>query len=459
MPPDKEEKSDDSSPFPKIEPWPAQVLGPELMTELVAQLRRYIVADEHQLTAIALWTIFTHSHDCFDHSPILAVTAPTIRSGKTSVLNVIGRLVSRPLPSSNVTTAIFRAIDLFSPTLIADEADTYLSDNKNLIGVLNSGFDRHSARIGRNVGENYTKFRNFSTWCPKAIGAVGRLPPSLADRSIEIRLQRKRSDEAVERLSIHRLEELTSLARKIIRWSADHHEYLGRDEPPFPSNLADREADKWRPLLSIAAALGEHWLRKAHEAATHLSNLDDPAERLSDAERLIRDMAAVFEAKPNADWLATEALATALAQLPDSHWSGRQSSGFAKFMALTLKPFRLRPRQKNLGANKVLRGYFRADVLDMAARYGRPAAGESPASTRATSDTAATAATAATRASSEEAVSANASSLGSEANNKSIVVQNDSGSSANSVPTPADDPCDLPLFGGQLDGEQPGTLQ
>ena len=61
--------------------------------------------------ALALWTVFTHTFDAWESSPRLALTSPVPGCGKTTVLSLLGQLVRRPLPTSNITSAVvFRAI-------------------------------------------------------------------------------------------------------------------------------------------------------------------------------------------------------------------------------------------------------------------------------------------------------------------------------------------------------------
>jgi hypothetical protein len=87
-----------------------------------------------------LWVAHTYLLDRFLVSPRLGVRSPTKGCGKTLLLDVLGRLVLRPLPAANVTSsAIFRVIEGHCPTLLVDEADTFLYDNDELRGVLNSG--------------------------------------------------------------------------------------------------------------------------------------------------------------------------------------------------------------------------------------------------------------------------------------------------------------------------------
>ena len=76
------------------------------------------------------------------------------RCGKTTALHVLAALVHRPLPAANVTAAaLFRSVEQFRPTLLIDEADSFLRDREELRGVLNSGHVRASAVVVRTVRE------------------------------------------------------------------------------------------------------------------------------------------------------------------------------------------------------------------------------------------------------------------------------------------------------------------
>ena len=70
----------------------------------------------------------------------LAFTSPEKRCGKTTALDAVGLVACRPLVTANVTAAaIFRTIEAAGPTLLIDEADTFLRDNEDLRGILNAG--------------------------------------------------------------------------------------------------------------------------------------------------------------------------------------------------------------------------------------------------------------------------------------------------------------------------------
>ena len=56
------------------------------------------------------------------------------------MIDVLWRLTWRPLQTANVTAAsVFRVVEMQPPTLLMDEADTYLHEKHELRGILNSG--------------------------------------------------------------------------------------------------------------------------------------------------------------------------------------------------------------------------------------------------------------------------------------------------------------------------------
>ena len=140
--------------------------------------------------------LHAYALDAFDHSPILAVSSPVKRCGKSTLLSVLAVLVDRALHAANVTTAVlFRVIESQKPTLLLDEADTWLNDDKaELRGIVNSGWLRRGAVVLRVEGDEH-ETKSFSTWAPKVLAAIGRLPDTIADRSVIVQLRRKTRSE------------------------------------------------------------------------------------------------------------------------------------------------------------------------------------------------------------------------------------------------------------------------
>ena len=126
----------------------------------------------------------------------------------------------------------------------------------------------------RTVGDDHEP-RGFSTWAAKAIALIGKLPDTLADRSIEVALKRKLPGERVERLRHADPEVLHTLARRCARFAADNAEKIRAARPSMPDGLHDRAQDNWEPLFAIADLAGGEWPDLARKAALALSGAVD----------------------------------------------------------------------------------------------------------------------------------------------------------------------------------------
>jgi hypothetical protein len=169
--------------LPEPEPWPDVVDGAALLSAISKAVLRYMVMEPGAAECIALWAVHAHALDAFDITPRLAITSPRPQCGKTTLLDILYRLVVRPLLAGNVSAAsVFRVVEAVRPTLLVDEADTFLPGNDGLRGVLNSGHRRGGSVI-RVVGEAM-EVREFSTFAPAAIAMIGISPaPSPIARS------------------------------------------------------------------------------------------------------------------------------------------------------------------------------------------------------------------------------------------------------------------------------------
>lgn len=360
------------------EPWPEAVGGAELLQEIADVLQLYIVMSDEQATAETLWIVHTYLMDEVDTSPILAITSPTKRCGKTNNERLLKAMVNRPLLASNITAAaIFRTVEKAKPTLLIDELDTFINGVDELRGILNSGHTKDAAYVVRNVGESHEP-RIFSTWASKALAMIGKLPETLQDRSVEIRLSRKRADEQVLPLRTKNLAHFEPLRRKIARFGADIADFVAEYEPALPAELNDRAADNWEPLLAIADAAGGEWPEKARRAALVLSGVaaDDEANVM-----LLQDLAAIFE-EEGTDRLPSAQIVEHLITLEGRPWAewrrGRPLS--VNGLARLLKPFGVRPRKIRMGLD-TLQGYRLEDLQEPFSRYIPRAEVEQPEQT------------------------------------------------------------------------------
>jgi putative DNA primase/helicase len=211
--------------FPDPDRWPQPVDGFELVYEIRDLLHRHIVLPPGAGWAVAVWCVHTFLLGITEHTPRLAVVSPERGCGKTTLLDLLGRLVCRPLLAANLTpAATFRVIARHRPSLLIDEADTFLRDNEELRGVLNAGH-RYDGFVLRTVGEAMEP-RRFNVFGPVAIALIGNLPGTLADRSITVRMRRAAAVDAVGPIRQPTHAAAVTLVRKAHRWAADHREKL-----------------------------------------------------------------------------------------------------------------------------------------------------------------------------------------------------------------------------------------
>jgi putative DNA primase/helicase len=179
-----------STGFEEVDRWPEPVDGAELLDEMSATIKRHIVLTDAQADTVALWCVYTHGYTAFRIAPRLGIRAPTHGCGKSELLMRIERLVARPLPCDNITPAVlFRLIETSHPTLLLDELDNNLPENKSaLLGVMNAGYNA-KGMVYRCVRDD-NDVRGFSVFGPFAYAMIGQSVGSFNSRSIPIDMRR-----------------------------------------------------------------------------------------------------------------------------------------------------------------------------------------------------------------------------------------------------------------------------
>ena len=221
-------------------------------------------------------------------------TRPSPSSGKSTTLGLISFLVPRCVSSVEISeAALYRAIELWQPCFVIDEFDSVLAseDKSALRSIINSGHTRGQGVI-RCVEPDLTP-RLFKTFCPKAIGMVGRkLPATTLGRCIIVELRRRKTNEPIERFAHKDDAELAELRSRLARWAVDNQQALRDAKTPMPEAFDNRRADNWRVLLAIADLAGEDWAEKARLAAGQLEGASDTS---SIGVRLLTDIKRIFD--------------------------------------------------------------------------------------------------------------------------------------------------------------------
>ena len=373
--------------------------GTELLRELRETIAKFVVLPAHGGEALALWVLHTYAFELRKVATYVGIASPEKRCGKTTLMEVLSELVHRPIPAANISpSALFRVIEEKRPTLLIDEADTFLDGNDEMRGILNSGYNRKGAYVMRvsqtrnaedvmrneTEGDEYengsagmprptgSRLVRFSTWCPKAIAAIGRLPETLADRCIVITMQRKRPDEACERL--RELDGL-DLRQRCGRFVREREVEIAKARPTIPEALNDRAGDIWEPLFALADLAGGEWPELARQAAVALSG--SAQEVSSPASWLFGDIRVVFDAC-NDVRLFSRDMVGVLNGLGDRPWREmrRGKPVTEMWLAMQLRAYGIRPKTIWIGSESA-KGYERADFEEAFSRYVPAGAGSS----------------------------------------------------------------------------------
>jgi putative DNA primase/helicase len=351
----------------QVEASPVPVDGAKLLDALRQVFRRYIVLPPGADIALALWVLHAWTMDAGEISPFMVLVSPTKRCGKTSVMILLQYLTPRSELASNITgPALFRYIEAVRPTLLIDEADSFVKDNEELRGILNSGHTKVAANVIRTVevnGEHQP--RRFSTWAPKAIATIRSLADTLEDRAIIVQLQRKTPGAKVERLRRRDNEWCAALRSQACRWSMDNFDKLVDPDPQMPEALNDRAADNWRPLLAIADLAGGEWPQLARQAALILSG---EAQDGAIGVELLKDIRLAFG---EADAIRSIDLVAKLIADPERPWAEwkRGKPLTQKQLGRLLSDFRICSETVSIPGLNDAKGYKRARFGDAWAAY------------------------------------------------------------------------------------------
>jgi putative DNA primase/helicase len=337
------------------------------LTDIATTIRRFIVCIEEVAFAVALWIAMTWFIDVVLVAPHALITSPEKRCGKTLLLKLLGLLSARAITASNISSAaIYRTIDAWQPTLLLDEADTYMKDNEELRGVMNSGHTRYSAYVIRLVGDNFTPTK-FSTWGAKALAGIGQLADTTMDRSVILELRRKLPHEKVERIRDAEPGLFDELRSKLARFAEDYSEKVRQARPPLPNSLNDRAQDNWEPMLAIAMTASNEWLKIGTTAALRLSGSESASQTIG--TELLSDIQEIFEEK-QVDRIATAELLKALCADDEKPWAtyNRGLPIKPRQLANKLKAYGIHSKPIRIGVD-IDRGYKKDKFTDAFSRY------------------------------------------------------------------------------------------
>jgi len=260
------------------------------------------------------------------------------------------------------------------PTILYDEIDTVFGakakENEELRGLLNAGH-RKGAVAGRCVVRGKAvETEEIPAYCAVALAGIGDLPDTILTRSVIVKMRRRAPTETVEayRRRTHSAEG-EHLKERLVAWAGAVEAGLTDAWPELPSEIKDRDADVWEPLVAVADAGGGRWPERARVAAVTL--VTQSRERdTSLGLRLLSDLRSIFgeEEHRTTDWLLTE-----LHSLEDAPWSDLRGKPLdSRGMAVRLRRYEIKPKVIRVDTLTTARGYTREDLHDAWVRYLPP---------------------------------------------------------------------------------------
>ena len=357
------------------EPWEQSIDPIALFEELRNAIFDFVITAPDEQTAVILWLLQSYFikppsvPQLCNHSAILNISSPVRACGKSTLREILEQLCPRPISMSNGSNAtIYRLISKIQPTLFIDEADTFIENRAELIGILNEGY-KQSGKVYRQGGKQYEESQEFSTWCAKCIVGIGSLPDTLQSRCITIRLRRKLPEEAIYRIN-ERLEEnphyFYDLKRKIVRFLIDSERAIIKTKIELNNRLDDRTQDNWLPLLKIAKFISEDVYRYAIQASENLYTTN--RLEIEYGVEILKDIKNIFLER-KLERIGTLTLVATLRSNKELSWDSFPKGGLTPYhLSTMLKAFGIHPKQYKDG-DRPLRGYVRNDFEDAFNRY------------------------------------------------------------------------------------------
>jgi hypothetical protein len=297
----------------------------------------------------------------FESIPYLAFIGPR-DSGKTRALECLWQLGYRAVLSPSFSSsALFRTIQKYGPTLCLDEAEIYGTEQKNeAIAVLNAGYRKgqYVIRVNADLGG----IDCFSVFGFKALASTNVFVPSLESRAIIVNMRRNVRDIPLfldlEKASILRLM-LLVYRFNVLRGKLsvlDREKVLG-----YLPTTHGRIAELFYPLIAVAPS--EEIRQKVSEYARQVYVRRLEEERASTEAEIVQVVLSLAD-KVEGGKLTIEAITEAFNQgKPEKQqWNPRSIGRLLKRLGFS---------QTRIGKKGQRAVFYEKDLIDyLAKRYG-----------------------------------------------------------------------------------------
>ena len=227
-----------------------------LVAEIQSFIHRYVDVSPLFEKISSYYVLFSWVYDAFNELPYLRLRGDP-GSGKTRFLLTVGSLCHKPIFASGASTVspLFRILDAFRGTLIIDEGDFRLSDERaEIVKILNNGNARGFPVLRTEVsGKREFNPTAYAVFGPKFVATRGYFE----DRALESRClteemgDRRLRDDIPINLSSSYKEEALHLRNQLLlfRFRNLHRRHVG--EGLVDRTIEPRLNQIFVPLLSI----------------------------------------------------------------------------------------------------------------------------------------------------------------------------------------------------------------
>lgn len=240
-----------------------------LLLELAVYFNQFVVFPErHWSRVIASWTLGTYLYPMFQAYPYLWLTSPAPGCGKSLLGQILanlsfnGEFMASPteanmfhLPEQN------RGVQVWDEVEFANQVEK--SRFQSVKAILLNGY-RNGGVVPRQVGNSWDKQVKYHVYCPRVLIGLSRLPETARQRSIELTLQKRKSEQEVKLYRIDdQAAEETRLRTKCVLTALkcahginqSYKDNRLRKELEALLGIAGREVDDiWLPVFAVVAA-------------------------------------------------------------------------------------------------------------------------------------------------------------------------------------------------------------
>jgi hypothetical protein len=248
---------------------------------------------------LTAWVLATWIPEKWDAVPYLFFYGPA-GSGKTWALEVLASISFRPFMSASTTLpVIFRACDMWHPTLFLDETEVYLrKERSEIMHLLNAGYRKGFPATRIEETDEGLKVKIFDCFGFKALAGTRAFVDTLrsrciiftmskATREIKTKIDPNRAEELRKKLLMYRFRTLT--------------EKQTLQEPNIV--LTGRLRELFLPLVTVATAEAKGSIMSE---AKKIEEITKEEEQTSDEATVFRAIVTAHEENPGATKISVE---------------------------------------------------------------------------------------------------------------------------------------------------------